>query len=284
MARPKISPPYFDDLSDWGIYRPSLVDAIKLSIAHRLPLAFKPAAVLLRKNIKHYRNTPLDLEINGLRLRLLPRGNISEEKYYTAPQLFDKYEFYTLKNTLKPESIFIDIGANAGIYSYHAYSCMRGHGRILAIEPDPEMVRRLSFNKKTNALSSIEIVQAALSDKEGIGSLIVNETQRGMNTLNECDGRDHDNTFAQVEVKTRTLISILKERNINKIDALKIDIEGHEITVLNHFFHNSEKHSHPNIIISEFTEKNHINLIQMMKNFRYRKLNETRMNIVFERQ
>ena len=33
----------------------------------------------------------------------------------------------------------VDIGANAGIYSFWAHRCMGGNGRILAVEPDPEM-------------------------------------------------------------------------------------------------------------------------------------------------
>jgi len=131
----------FDDQAAWGAYRPGPIIGVPLGIAHRLPYLLKPLTKILRRPAKYLARTPLDLVIWGLKLRLLPRGNLSEQKFYTAPQLFDPDEFAVLARVLATGGVFVDVGANAGIYSYWATQCMTKGGRILAVEPDPEMRR-----------------------------------------------------------------------------------------------------------------------------------------------
>ncbi len=130
MDRHQAPVPDFDDQRPWGAYAPTAGVALALALSHRMPAALSSLTKLLRRPVKYGWATPLDLEIWGLKLRLLPRGNMSEQKLYTSPKLFDRREFVLLAQRLKPGGVFVDVGANAGIYSFWAHRCMQGRGRI----------------------------------------------------------------------------------------------------------------------------------------------------------
>lgn len=283
MARPISPPPHFDDQSPWGTYRPGFLTGMALALAHIVPGALKPLAVVLRRNVKYHRAQPLDLEIRGLKLRLLPRGNISEEKYYTSPRLFDPAEFSVLEGALKPGGVFIDIGANAGIYSLHAHNCMKGRGRILAVEPDSEMARRLAFNLRTNNLRDIEIIPLALSDREGFADFFVNPNQRGTNTLETNSKAGPVRQTQTVRVQVGTLLALLQSKKIEKIDALKIDVEGYEHAVFGHFFANAPASLFPRVIICEFSPDSASGTAKLLEAAGYRCSRKTNLNLIYER-
>lgn len=168
--------PEFDDVSPWGNYRLHGMTAALLNLSHTLPAPLRWLTRTLRKPVKYYHHAPLDIQVWGLKLRVLPRGNISEQKLYTAPQFFDVEERALLQRVLMPGSVFVDVGANAGIYSFWANNCMQGRGRVIAVEPDREMARRIRFNANTNGITQLELQCVALSDQEGTARLHINPT------------------------------------------------------------------------------------------------------------
>jgi len=283
VAEATASVPDFDSDSPWGTYRPAPGIAALLAVAHALPLALSRLAKLLRRPVKHGVATPLDLEIWGLKLRLLPRGNMSEQKLYTAPKAFDPEELGLLRRRLQPGGVFVDVGANAGIYSFWAHGCMRGHGRILAVEPDPEMRRRLAFNVGTNALTDIEICPVALSDREGSAELQVKPSQRGENTLELGEAQRAGGDRRSLTVPVTTLLALLQSRGLAKIDVLKIDIEGHEPTVLRHFLAHAPETMLPLAVVSEFKDRTAQDILRLFAERGYRQRETTRLNFILER-
>lgn len=277
------SVPEFDSDSPWGSYRPAPGIAVVLALAHAMPLAWSRLTQLLRRPVKHGVTTPLDLEIWGLKLRLLPRGNMSEQKLYTAPRAFDPEELGLLRRRLQPGSVFVDVGANAGIYSFWAHRCMQGRGRILAVEPDPEMRRRLAFNVGTNALTDIEICPVALSDHEGNAELQVRPSQRGENTLELSEAQRAGGDRRPLTVPVTTLLALLQSRGLTKVDILKIDIEGHEPTVLRHFLAHAPEALLPLAVISEFKDRTAQDILHLFAERGYRQRETTRLNFILER-
>lgn len=224
---------------------------------------------------------PLDLNVWGLRLRLLPKGNVSEQKLYTAPQLFDRDELILMSRNLAPGSVFVDIGANAGVYSFWAHRCMQGQGRIIAVEPDPEMMRRLTFNRNANELNDIELYQLALSDQEGVAKLLINPRQRGKNTLEH--GNVANDTRILIDVRITTLLELLQSRNVDRVDILKIDIEGHELPVFSHFFQHAPQELWPRILITESKHEKGDQILRILDTAKYRPQKKTETNSIFER-
>lgn len=283
MGRPTAAVPDFDDRSPWGTYAPAAGIAAALKLSHSLPPALAALSKLLRRPVKYGVTTPLDLQVWGLKLRLLPRGNMSEQKLYTAPQLFDREELALLQARLKPGGVFVDVGANAGVYSFWAHRCMQGRGRILAVEPDPEMGRRLAFNARQNGLTDIELCPVALSDHEGTAELQVNPRQRGLNTLDTGEAQRAGGERQALTVPLSTLLALLQSRGIGRVDVLKIDIEGHEPPVLRHFLTHAPESLWPGAVISEFKDQTAADILGLFEARGYRRRETTRLNFILER-
>lgn len=278
MRGPTAPVPEFDDRAPWGRFRPEPPISLMLAVAHRLPRWLKPVTRALRRPVKYHHPTPLDLTIWGLRLRLLPRGNASEQKLLSAPQLFDPEEFRLVRRLLLRGGVMVDVGANAGAYSFWADRCMDGRGRVIAVEPDPEMRRRLAFNIATNGLTGIEVHPLALSDHDGTAVLQVNPGQRGTNTLEPGQvGR------TGVTVPVVTLTALLDRCGVTSVDVLKLDIEGHEPAVLRHFLTHAPDSLLPRAVISEFKPDTQTEILALMRGRGYVPRETTRMNFIFER-
>lgn len=275
--------PDFDADRHWGAFLPAPVLAGRLRVAHALPAGLSPLARWLRRPIARSSRTPIDLVIWGMKLRLLPRGNLSEQKFYTAPRHFDRDERAVLKRRLRPGSVFVDIGANAGIYSFWAHHCMQGRGTIIAVEPDPEMRRRLEFNIATNALTDIRLSPLALSDREGRADLLVNPRQRGQNTLEAGEAQQAGGKRTVVPVQVTTLLNLLRSQGVTRCDALKIDIEGHEPPVLRHFLTHAPESLWPHVLISEFKNQTAGDILALLAARGYTRRETTRRNFIFER-
>lgn len=276
--------PEFDDASPWGAYRLHGLTAAMLKLSHALPKPLRWLTKTLRKPVKYNHREPLDIQIWGLRLRMLPRGNMSEQKLYTAPQFFDVEERALLARVLRPGSTFVDVGANAGIYSFWANRCMQGSGRIIAVEPDPEMARRIRFNASTNGITHLDLECVALSDQEGTAQLHINPSQRGTNTLEVEEIGKSRGERVPTTVKLTTLTALCSQLGISKIDALKIDIEGHEIPVLMHFLTTAPATLWPKAIISEFKTQTAKGIVELLTASGYVCTYKSALNYIFERR
>ena len=68
----------------------------------------------------------------------------------------DRHELAFLRAQMhRPRPVFVDVGANAGLYSLHAALHAGEGGRILAIEPDAAILARFVFNLRLAAVSRI---------------------------------------------------------------------------------------------------------------------------------
>jgi FkbM family methyltransferase len=125
----------------------------------------------------------------------------------------------------------IDIGANYGEMLANG-GIPRGV-RVLAIEPSPR-VRPYLERTLTGAGVNAEVLATAVSDTEGEAELLVDRLYSGTTRL----VRPHDSTtppaFERIPVRTTTLAALLRRRGrLDRIRALvKIDVEGHEVAVL----------------------------------------------------
>jgi FkbM family methyltransferase len=126
------------------------------------------------------------------------------------------------------EPTVVDCGANAGQWTT-ALRRRLGHdrGRWLLIEPTSEYVERL------RRLPNVETLQAAAGDVQEQRELFVPDRPSGWMTLHERnDTFSKDTTFHRRQVKVVRLDRALRERDIDRVDFLKLDVEGHELFVL----------------------------------------------------
>jgi FkbM family methyltransferase len=130
------------------------------------------------------------------------------------------------KALLRTGAIVADIGANLGEYSIVAGHAAGPAGRVIAVEPNPTVRERFERNVQLNALTNVTIVAAAFSDANGKAELHVPDGDWGLGTL---DPRATGDVFT---VPTRTLDDVMTELALPGLDVIKMDVEGHEVSVL----------------------------------------------------
>ena len=116
-------------------------------------------------------------------MRLHPRGNSCEMRMLVLPHLFDRYEFRMLSQVLHPNCVFIDGGANVGIYSIYAALRAGPAARILAVEPHPLALERLRCNISLNNLTTVAVETVALNDRSGPIALKTNNRNIGNSSI-----------------------------------------------------------------------------------------------------
>jgi FkbM family methyltransferase len=230
---------------------------------------------------------PVDTEVWGARARLYPSRNICEKNALFTPQAFDVLERRMLAAAIDrrvaagaPFS-FVDIGANVGLYSLfvgaHAASS-GGRARILAIEPQPGILDRLSFNRALNPELDITILPVAVADQETEAELVLRRDPGGSH-LNK--GVEPVGDAEIVRVPCRPLAAILREADIRSIDALKIDIEGAEDLALQPFLRSAARELLPGLLLIEDRPDWQVDLYGLLRERGYVRAAQSRHNVVF---
>ena len=140
-------------------------------------------------------------------------------------------------NGLRPfvpeSSICIDVGANIGLYAL-ALSALAPSGRVCAFEPSPRAFEYLRTNVEANKAGNVEIYPQALgAGEETIPFHDFSFFTAGSFSVN-------DQTFltsemlgsTYIDAPCRTLDDFCDERCLDRLDLMKIDVEGAEISVL----------------------------------------------------
>jgi len=189
-------------------------------------------------------------------MRLHPRQNGCEKGALFTPQMYEpgeRKELFAEIDRAKAESrpfVFIDIGANVGLFSLLVASRTGDMAKIVAIEPEAENLKRLRFNIAANAGIPIQVVPVALGESAGTVVLNVGEHDRGGTHVRPLTAKDRADD-AVTKVECRTLLEVLRQQGIRSVDALKIDVEGAEDRVLVPFFRDAERSLWPNLLIIE---------------------------------
>lgn len=118
----------------------------------------------------------------------------------------------------------VDIGAQIGTFA----ALVAGKAeRVLAFEPVPANAALLRQN--VAAFPHVEVVEAAVTDREGTLTLHLSENNTGGHSAFRAAGLDEGRA---VEVRCVPLRAALDARGIATVDLLKLDCEGAEHTVL----------------------------------------------------
>ncbi len=127
----------------------------------------------------------------------------------------------------KKSVTFFDIGANKGIMTKFASKIVGENGIIYAAEPCDTTFETLK-QETAGINSKVYLINAAFSDIAGTGVLQVVSPNAGTNSL--VNGVTHG-TETQ-NVKLHTLDSYTESEGIQGIDFIKIDTEGHDLSVI----------------------------------------------------
>jgi FkbM family methyltransferase len=157
--------------------------------------------------------------IKGVRFVVRPRETGLVESIYTGLLEFEEMAFFL--HYVGSTDLFVDVGANVGIYTL--LSCGVKGARGYAFEPIPATYLRLSQNIRLNGLEDwVKFINAGVGDKPG--TLYFTDRENVTNHVLRGAGKKDS-----LKVNVVTLDNILKDE---KPSALKIDVEGYEVPVL----------------------------------------------------
>jgi len=196
---------------------------------------------------------PIDIDFRGATFRLEGGRNLIEYGILLNTD-YNKQDIDFLGAALSdgaapgaaPGPVIVDIGCNIGLYSLPLARIAGPNGRCISIDANPMMTSRLMRNAALSGLDTITAFACAVSDRDGSGSLAVRKNDDAIVAVVEnVDG----------PIPVRTLLSVLTEAAIERIDALKIDIEGHEDKALPPFLDQAPPQLLPRRIVIEHPEQ-----------------------------
>ncbi|MDP3290525.1 MAG: FkbM family methyltransferase [Sulfuricurvum sp.] len=160
---------------------------------------------------------------------------------------FESIEIEFVKNNLKDGDTFIDIGANFGLYSIFVGKKFKNCA-IHSFEPVPETFKILSKNLKHNGLNEKNSTNnIGLADKKG--KLFFSNDKYAGNHIIVNPKKSDSVTEIDVEILDDYIIN----KNIDKVDFIKCDVEGAELLVLIGAKEVIEKY-HPIILIEIYED------------------------------
>jgi FkbM family methyltransferase len=127
---------------------------------------------------------------------------------------------------LRSSPTIIDCGANIGLVSL-AYINAYPKANIHAIEPASDNFELLRKNLGGN--DGIRIIRAAVSNQSGTGQLVLSKRSPSSHSMSEAAIR-HQGKRERIDLIT--LKDYLDRNNIEKVDLLKLDIEGAEMDAI----------------------------------------------------
>jgi len=143
---------------------------------------------------------------------------------------FETAELAFVDRFLRPGMIVLDLGAHHGLYTLLASKRVGKHGRVISFEPSPRERRVLRLHVAMNRCWNVEIQGAALGDDNREANLfVVQGSQTGCNSLRPPVV---ESGTAPVRVRVIRLDDWLARRQIGRVDFIKLDVEGAELTVL----------------------------------------------------
>ena len=142
-------------------------------------------------------------------------------------------ELRQIFRTVLPEGgVALDVGANVGWHTLLMARLVGEGGRVLAAEANPSVRKRLEDNLKLNRFRQVEIIPYAIANAEGTVEFY------GPDADDPDSGNGHVVADAAtgrgeiIRVETRRLDVILPATQIERLDLIKIDVEGFEWPVL----------------------------------------------------
>jgi len=177
--------------------------------------------------IRHIFKIEIDEELQvtrrGLEWNLNPSDYVQSELFWFGAE--DMWNTYHLRKLLKPDSIVLDIGSNFGYYAITITNFLKGKCKVYAFEPNLPTYERLQKNIALNGLSSsINAYCLGMSNSEGKAYICESPGNTGAARIA---------TEGDREVSLITLDKFCQEHSIDRIDFIKIDVEGFEEKALN---------------------------------------------------
>lgn len=197
---------------------------------------------------RRWRNSAAPFEhvaARGLVFELTP-GEFIDYVIYTEGA-YEKRFLDLIEALLPRRRTALDIGANIG---NHALFFSKIFSSVHAFEPNPQVIARLRRNIEANRAGNISVHEFGLSSECAVLPFRCNDDgNAGMGKFLDTDAAG----AAKLEVRRGD--AVVQDCNLDAIDFIKIDVEGHEISALKGLRETIEEHQP--VVAFEFHAADH---------------------------
>lgn len=142
-------------------------------------------------------------------------------------------ELLFLRKHLEKDMVFVDVGANQGEFSLFAASQLV-RGKVYAFEPTSFQLGLLKKNSELNNFHNLKILDYGLYNEEAemnvytsLDVSLHSGTHEGLSTLYRTESRSHIEETIRLKVFDKEILN-----ELDRLDVVKIDVEGAELSVL----------------------------------------------------
>lgn len=139
---------------------------------------------------------------------------------------YEQNEIKCLERLIYKDDVCVDVGANVGIYS--VFMARKAYeGQVIAFEPVPLNRKILATNLALNEITNVQISDSLLSDAAGVVEFSISEDS----AYSSIRPTNRKKEALTLNAQTSTLDELFHKKN-QKIDVIKVDVEGAELLVL----------------------------------------------------
>lgn len=133
-------------------------------------------------------------------------------------------DFFRVADALLQEGgEFLDVGANHGLLSFGLARKHHDRVRFHLFEPNPKLLDRIRKSLKLYPSMRVEINALAVCDEDGTVLFHVQKDQTGASHIVKSGG---------IPIRSIKLDTYFKDKRLDRVELLKLDIEGYELTAL----------------------------------------------------
>lgn len=178
-----------------------------------------------------------DVQGNKMYLDLSDPG-ISRELILTG--IHEKLATQVMRQEIKEGMTVVDIGANLGYYTLLEASIVGEKGQVYALEPVPKNFDILCKNININGFKNIKSYCIAVSNKSGTAKITLTNASNWGSML-EIEAEAVSDYMKQkmrslarqtIEIETITLDEFLVKETVNRVNLIRMDVEGYEVEVV----------------------------------------------------
>lgn len=147
------------------------------------------------------------------------------------PNDYEKENFEFIRKTIKPGYVILDIGAHIGLTAAIFGTMVKEQGRVFSFEPTPASFATLKETLRINGLQNIVTpVNMPVTEKSGKVDFFISDTK--VDFANSLVEWEEGKVLHAIQMDATSIDDFVATQKLTRIDFVKIDAEGAELSVL----------------------------------------------------
>ena len=208
---------------------------MRLVVRWYLGLPFRPLKGLVAKVYDVYRsvnrNRTVIATIDGITYELDLNEMIDSAIYYAG--CYEPQTTRAIERLCKPGMTVLDVGANVGCHTLRFAKLTGPQGKVIAFEPMSWAFAKLQRNVQLNDFDNIILERIALSNQNEDNQVVNLRCSWPLSGFDDTQLHPIDGGYIMEDMTSFiTLDDYVKKQAVGKIDLVKLDVDGHELKVI----------------------------------------------------